>query len=391
MINPHQHELRPEVSKDQASRQEFVSALRSHVLGHMAETMRDRYQQRIESGRSEFVPTTGPEVHEAMQSDPYFRFYSAVRVNAQEMVFRSVVPVVDAQLEDLNRKAADIRATADAEPALAEDFEVPRNVTAIDVHLSPGSYHTEYADNDVAAGAIYDNSINVFAFNQMGRNIDDIGHTMANYTRLKLTDIEPRRILDCGCTVGHNTVPWKQAFPEAEVTGIDVSAPLMRYASARAASFGQDVNFAQMNATALDFPDNHFDVVFSSMFLHELPLKDIRQYLAEAYRVLKPGGLLLTMELPPNSSLEPYEQFYLDWDCYYNNEPFYKAFRDQDAAQLCEQAGFDKSQFFDFQAPRYSYMPEDEWLAKLDAEAVYDDHSGTLTDGLRWYAFGCRK
>ena len=61
----------------------------------------------------------------------------------------------------------------------------------------------------------------------------------------------------------------------------------------------------------------HFDVVFSSMFLHELPLKDIRAYLAEAHRVLKPGGILLTMELPPNNRMEPYDRFYLDWD-YYN-------------------------------------------------------------------------
>lgn len=43
MINPHQHGLRPEVSKDQGSRQEFVAALRSHVLGHMAEHMAPRY------------------------------------------------------------------------------------------------------------------------------------------------------------------------------------------------------------------------------------------------------------------------------------------------------------------------------------------------------------
>ena len=165
----------------------------------------------------------------------------------------------------------------------------------------------------------------------------------------------------------------------------------MRYATARAASMGYKVDFTQMNATALDYPDNHFDVVFSSMFLHELPLKDIRAYMQEAFRVLKPGGVFLTMELPPNTSLDPYEQFYLDWDCYYNNEPFYKAFRDQDSAQLCREAGFDVNQFFDFQAPRYTYMSEAEFLAKLEAGSEYDDHSGTLTDGLRWYAFGCRK
>ncbi|MFT7286519.1 MAG: hypothetical protein ACI87W_000625 [Halieaceae bacterium] len=36
-----------------------------------------------------------------------------------------------------------------------------------------------------------------------------------------------------------------------------------------------------MNATSMKFEDNTFDVVFSSMFLHELPLKDIRAFFAE--------------------------------------------------------------------------------------------------------------
>ena len=34
------------------------------------------------------------------------------------------------------------------------------------------------------------------------------------------------------------------------------------------------------------------------------------------------------MELPPNDALGAYEAFYLDWDCFYNNEPYYKGFRD---------------------------------------------------------------
>ena len=181
-------------------------------------------------------------------------------------------------------------------------------------------------------------------------------------------------------------------YPEAEVNGIDVSAPLMRYAAARAASMDVDVRFAQMNATELQYPDAQFDVVFSSMFLHELPLRDIRAYLAEAWRVLKPGGLLLTMELPPNENMGAYEQFYLDWDCYYNAEPFYKPFRDQHYPQLVEQAGFDPKQFFEFQAPRYTYMPEEQFAKEINSNnAAWDDHTGTLTDGLRWYGFGCWK
>ena len=387
MLKSLNHELAAPATKDERSRQEFVAALRGHVLGNMADHMRDRYYSEY---ADDVAAENGNDVHDAMLNDAYFRFYSSVRYNAQEMVFRSVTPSIERNLPELNNKAADLRAEAN-NLQLDDSVEVPRSVSAIDVHLAPGSYHSEFADNDVATGAIYDHSINVFAYNQMGENMDDIGTTMSNYVRLNNPDFKPTRILDAGCTIGHNTLPWKQTFPEAEVTGIDVCAPLIRYGAARASSMGIDVRFAQMDVTSLTYPDNHFDVVFSSMLLHELPLKDIRAYIKEAFRVLKPGGLFLTMELAPNTKLSAYDQFNLDWDCYYNNEPFYKAFRDQDYAELCATAGFDTAGFFDFQAPRYTYMPEENFIAAMNAEPRFDEHSGTVTEGLRWYGFGCWK
>lgn len=47
--------------------------------------------------------------------------------------------------------------------------------------------------------------------------------------------------------------------------------------------------------------------------------------LREAHRVLKPGGLLLDMELPPNKIPQPCHAFYLDWNSFYNNEPRIRA------------------------------------------------------------------
>lgn len=394
MIKQLQHEIGLNPNRDERSRQEFVSSLRAHVMADMAASMKQRYQEQAEPafererGRK---PADGAEVHKLMQGDDYFRFYSSMRRSAQEMTFRSVIPAVDRDLEELNERGRKIREQGVASVSLDPEFEVPRNVSNIDVHLAPGSYHTEYANDDVSAGAIYDNSINVFAFNQMGRNVDDIGWTMANYVRLKFPDFKPEKILDCGCTVGHNTVPWKLTFPQAEVTGIDVSAALLRYAAARADGFDAAVDFRQMNATQLDYPDNHFDVVFSSMFLHELPIKDIRAYISEAYRVLKPGGLLLNMELPPNSHLPAYEQFYLDWDSYYNNEPYYKVFRDQNLAGLCSEAGFSRDRYLEFQAPRYTYTDEAEFIETINTSSAFDEKSGTLSARLRWFAFGSWK
>ena len=397
MIKNLSHDLCLPPSRDERTRQEFVASLRHHVLDDMASSMRERYEHHVKpafersAGRA---PTDGDEVHDAMRDDPYFQFYSSIRYNAQEMVFRSVIPIIDRDLEHLNSLAKEIR-TAPGEDSgqleLNPDLDIPVNVSNIDVHLSPGSYHSEYQADDVSPGAIYDNSINVFAFNQMGRNTDDIGHSFANYVKLAFPDFKPKSILDAGCTIGHNTVPWALTMPNAEVTGIDVSAGLLRYAASRARSLGAKVNFRQMNATALDYPDASFDVVFSSMFLHELPLKDIRAFFKEAYRVLKPGGLFLNMELPPNNKMEAYDRFYLDWDCYYNKEPYYKPFRDQDYVQLCTAAGFSADKFIETVIPRYTYTEPAEFAAAISNGAVFDDRTGRLSEEIRWYGFGAWK
>jgi len=138
-------------------------------------------------------------------------------------------------------------------------------------------------------------------------------------------------------------------------------------------------------------PDNSVDVVFSSMFLHELSAKDIRKVMVEAYRVLRPGGLMLHMELPPNDSLSAYDAFYLDWDGYYNNEPFYKSFRDQDFTQLRLDAGFDRSKLVEFITPQYSYMAPEDYAREIEVDAKFGENTGRLAEGIQWYGFGAWK
>lgn len=397
MINTLQHEMALRPFRDEKSRQEFVSSLRGHILVNMASSMQKRYQEVVlpqfeaKNGRA---PINGSEVHKEMKSDLYFKFYSSVRYNAQEMVWRSVIPVVSRNLEEMVVKAAKLRddgSSTKGSLTLNPNLKIPSNVAKIDVHLAPGSYHTEYSENDIAAGAIYDNGLNIFSANLMGRNLDDIGESMANYVRLKYPNFKPEMILDCGCTIGHNSLPWAKTFVDAEVHAIDVSAPALRYASARANAQNTPIHFKQMNATALDYEDNSFDVVFTSMFLHELPIKDIKAFLKEAYRVLKPSGLLLNMELPPNDQMEPYDSFYLDWDCLYNNEPFYKTFRDQNYNQLCINAGFDEKDFIQLTTPQFGYMTQAEFSSSIGSESTFGDKTGRLTAGIEWFGFGAWK
>ncbi|RMF12374.1 MAG: class I SAM-dependent methyltransferase [Alphaproteobacteria bacterium] len=389
------HDLRLHRTQEERAKQNFVKELRSYVLNDMADAMRKRYEDRIKPAFEAITghpPEDGMDVHKVMKEDAFFKFYSSFRYNAQEMVWRSVMPTLERNIDILKERAAELgEREIGGTLRLDPDLEVPRNVTEIDVHLAPGGYHSETVSDDLTAGALYDNGLQVFSFGLMGRNLDDIGWSMAQYVRNKYPHFKPERILDAGCGVGHNSLPWAESFPQAEVHAVDVAAPLLRYAHARAQSLGIPVHFAQMDATKLQFEDESFDLVFSSMFLHELSLKQIRSFIAEARRVLKPGGLLLNMELPPNNQMDPYDSFYLDWDCYYNNEPYYKGFRDQDYKELCVQAGFDPEHYVQFISPQYTYMKPEEYRAAIGVEGAIDRNTGRLANGIQWFGFGAWK
>ena len=396
MTQPITHALAMDRNRDTRARERFVSGLRGYVLNDLAATMRKDFETGVaaevekDAAAGQF---DGADVHRAMRKRDIFKAYSSARCTAQQMVWDVVMDSIEQQRGQLNATGKDLMDSASADGTLELDpnLEVPRYVDAVDVHLMPGCYHTEHGREDLAAGAVYDQGLNVFAFGAMGRELNDIGWSMANFYKVRFNGPKPRRILDAGCTIGHNTLPWKQVFPEAEVHGIDVAAPCLRYAHARAEAMGVEVHFHQQSAENIRFPDNSMDVVFSSMFLHELPNKAIRNYLAEAHRVLRPGGVLLNMELPPNDRMAAYDQFYLDWDSYYNNEPFYKDFRDQDPKELTVSAGFPADGYFEGVMPRYTYTDEVEFIAMAGSDPEFGEDTGRLSDVIFWYGFGSVK
>jgi ubiquinone/menaquinone biosynthesis C-methylase UbiE len=254
--------------------------------------------------------------------------------NGRQLVLRQL-DELDAQARQFNEHSGLLQLDA--------TVEQPIYVTCVDIHCQPGSYHSEERPGDVTVGANYDAGLFATTGGALGSLNDGGGQAVVQWIKANRPDWEPRRILDVGCTVGHNAVPIAQGFPDAEVTAIDTAAASLRYGAARAAGLGvRNIRFVQASGEDLSrYPDNHFDWVQTTMFLHELSAASMPRILAECQRVLKPGGLILHVEQPQYGPDMPlFEQFIRDWDAYNNNEPFWSAMHGVDLKQVMVSAGF---------------------------------------------------
>jgi ubiquinone/menaquinone biosynthesis C-methylase UbiE len=263
----------------------------------------------------------------------------------------------------------------------------PSAMQKLDIHLMPGGFHTEVVADDVAAGAMYHHGTAVFAggFSLRARGAG-VAKSIAKYLQAANPQFHPRRLLDLGCTVGGNLLPYLEVFPDCEAHGIDVCAPLLRYAHARAESLGIAVHYSQQDAQHTDFPDHSFDIVCSSFFLHEHSTAISQRVFREARRLLRPGGVMVHMELPPSRETTPYYSFYLDWDAYYNNEPHYAAFRALDLRAEVVRAGFEASKYFQLRIPNYGTVSDEEFAAVARGEQPAPPHG----NGASWFIFGAR-
>ncbi len=340
-------------SREDESYLDYVESLRSFVLDGM------RFDQQLATRTGHLEDTSEPpeerlkKVREAAAEMPVAQARDRLMRSQQEMKWRRICSSLDARRDiHLERlKAAEGRGPARLE--LDPDFEQPQYAN-VHFHLQPDGYY-----KDPLAGFRYHYGTKVFF---VGDNDKDQLHASLVENHLPLpADGRVERILDLACSVGQSTTALKQRFPAADVTGIDHSEPMLRCAHHRAVELGVDVRFSQRLVENTGFEDNRFDIVFSFILFHEIPMRIIRQTLAEVRRVLRPGGMFAVYDFMMAREMTPAQLYHRYFDSRNNGEPYGDDFCYAGFDSLLREFGYQQA------APGKRLGTTQAWYATLPA------------------------
>lgn len=341
------HPMLEPARTDEYAREMFWDDLTMYLEAEVRPGLRGYYEETVKPALVERLGREPDrvEIAKAMRQQEPNRWWYLLRTEAQREGIEATRMVVERQLPQLVERA---RASSNGPGSLTLDPSLPYpSYLEVDIHLQRGGYHGgAEAGDDLTMGAIYDRGITLGRMGTQGWLNDDPGRSLAAFIKQRFPDLNPKKILELGCTVGHTLGGFKETFPEAECHGIDVAAPVLRYGFARAATLGLEMHFHQQNAERTNFPDASFDVVFSRILMHETSAESAPKIFAECHRLLKPGGVMFHSDAQQFDEMDPYTQSLRDWDSTVNQEPFMDGYYSMALEDAYVAAGFAKQDTF---------------------------------------------
>jgi len=286
-------------------------------------------------GLDPLTPLTIEQVRALVATEPAINIASRAWLANQQVTWKTLRDHFHAHADEYLSEMEAADKTGPGTLDIPAKIDVP-DYARHEIHIQPGGYV-----GDPFAGHIYHYGTNSFYISVIGHNEQDQVHK-GTAARLPLPeDGKVKRILDMGCGIGQMTVALKERFPDAEVWGIDVGAPMVRYGHLRANKLGVGANFAQRLAEDTKFPDGHFDLVTSYLLHHEVPADVTLRIIAEAQRVTRPGGVYYPLDFASGGTKSPPRAMYARWwDHRWNNERWTLEYHSLDFTQEIAKRGF---------------------------------------------------
>ncbi len=164
-----------------------------------------------------------------------------------------------------------------------------------------------------------------------------------SYHQLLLEHIPqaPAAIVDLGCSVGMSTAALQAIYPQAQITGVDLSPYFLAVASynAQHQSSTQTIQWVHAAAESTGLPSNSCDLVSIFLMCHELPQSATLEIFQEAKRLLRPQGHLAIMDMNPQSPIYAQMAPYI-FTLLKSTEPYLDQYFTLDIEAALVQAGF---------------------------------------------------
>jgi len=365
----------PPVTQAHAARLDFLEGLRLHNYRRHVRGVLDAFEREVGAAR----PGTMASAGERIKGQTLYRFAAAIQHHAQAMGWATAADSLREHADELDTLLATPPVNPIGRLMLDDSLALPGYYTENDesglddIHLMPGGYWRESLVGPIyeRGGALYRTSWRV-------------GYTaspspaLVEFARCAPA-VSYRRILDVGCAFGGSTMAFRAAYPDAEeVVGLDLSGPALRWAHVSAEERGLAITYEQGDATAMKHENSSFDLITGFLLAHEVTAEVLEQILGEAYRVLRPGGHIRFLDLPPFSALAPEVAFLQSFDNDGNGEKFWNDFLASDFKATLRRAGFVNVADgpLDYDEPTYSgtaalmrtgeFRVENRWVTEGD-------------------------
>ncbi|MEA1648065.1 class I SAM-dependent methyltransferase [Nitrospirillum sp. BR 11164] len=324
---------------------DFVLSLRRHWAGTVYPRLRADFDAAAPSPALVNDPESlAPLVHGL----PTYPWFSWLERGSQKMLWRAVSDAV--VREGALKPAPDGPATVEVDPNLV----LPDWYTDWDIHLQPGGVWS----HDLA-GRIYEMGARLV---MLGENDDYAFHRL--FVETALPKRPYRRMIDLGCGFGKSTWSLKQAYPEAEVIGVELGRPCVELAARRASERKLAVRFRQADAVATGLETGSADLVTSTMFVHEVPDDVLPAIFTEAARLLAPGGVLRFLDFQRTG--DGLRDLAMVEHGARNNEPFLPPMIAADLPAMAAAAGLVNARWVAFDERGSGRLPDLSWPSRAE-------------------------
>ncbi len=320
-------------SLDVESYQDFVLGFRGWTYGAMDKAARESAAELLADKRFNDADVPISTIHQTFEGDPIIATRVRCWLTSQQLMWRNIL---DHYEQHDDHYLDELEVADGAGPGTLElntGMAIP-DYAKHEIHIQPGGY----TGNDFA-GPLYHYGTNTF---YKGQSSDDQFHIGIADVIAEPADGKVKTVIDIGCGIGRLTIALAEKFPQADVWGLDVGGPLVRYAHKRAIDLGVPVHFAQRLAEDSKFADGSIDLATAYILFHEVPPEAARAICAEMFRVLRPGGVFDVTDFQTGEAreTEAYPRYFRWIDHVYNAERWSHDFIHTDFLETLRSVGF---------------------------------------------------